>query len=82
MKIIYDIEEVAIACKNDEEVVFAVIENNKYSLFKFGYYQLKHRTTKEFNHVSYQKKKDLLYYLLFCYARLSFGKYTLTYEYK
>lgn len=81
MKIIYDIEEVAIACKHDEEVVFAVTDDNKYSLFKFGYYQLKHKTTKEFNHISYQKKKDLLYYLLHCYARLSFGKYTLTYDY-
>lgn len=82
MKVIYDIEEVAIACKNGEEVVFAVTDHNQYSLFTFSYYQLKHRTTREFNHISYQKKKDFLYYILYSYARLSFGKYNLTYDYK
>jgi len=82
MKIIYDIEETAIACKHGEEVTFAITEHNKYSLFKFSYYQLKHKTAKEFNHISYQKDKDLLYYFLRSCAKLSFDNYTLTYDYK
>jgi len=80
MRIIYDIEEAAVACKDGEDVVFAVTEHNKYTLFKFSYYQLKHKTTKEFNHISYQKEKDLLYYFLRCCAKLSFDTYTLTYD--
>ena len=82
MKVIYDIEEAAIACKHGEEVVFAITDKNKYSLFSFSYYQLKHKTTKEFNHISYQKEKDLLFYFLRCCAKLSFDNYTLTYDHK
>jgi len=82
MKTIYDIEEATIACKNGEAVIYAITQENKYSLFKLCYYQLKHKTTKEFHHISYRKEKDLLYYFLRCCATLSFDKYTLTYDYK
>lgn len=81
MKIIYDIEEAAIACAQGQELTFAITKKNKYSLCAFSYYQIKHKTCKEFNHISYQKEKDLFYYFLRCCAKLSFGKYTLSYDF-
>ena len=82
MSVIYDIEEAAIACARGEEVTFAITKANKYSLCKFSYFQIKHKTRKEFRHISYQKEKDLLYYFLRCCATISFGKYKLTYDFE
>ena len=81
MRMLYNIEEAAIASAKAEEIIFVLTQENKYSLFAFSYYQLKHKTTKEFKHISYQKKKDLLYFFLRCCATISFGKYTLSYDY-
>ena len=75
-----DIEAAAIAAKRDEEVCFVLTKENKWSLFAFCYYQLKHRTLKEFNCIVYNKQKDTLYYLLRFVARINSKKYTLLYD--
>lgn len=75
-----DIEEAAKKCATGEKIVFVITNENKYTLLKFSYYQLKYKTLREFNHISYQKEKDLFYYFLLCCAKLSFGKYKLTYD--
>lgn len=82
MLILYDIEEATKACANGEDVTFAITDKNRWSIFSFSYYQIKHKTTKEFTHISYQKNKDLLYYLLLLCSKISFGKYQLSYDYK
>lgn len=82
MKEIYNIEEAAMACANNKEVTFVITSENKYDIYKFSYYQIKHKSRKEFKHISYQKEKDLLYYFLRFCSTISFGKYTLTYDYK
>ena len=72
-----DIEEAAIESAKDTEVCFVITEENKYSLFTFCYYQLKHRTMKEFNCIIYAKKKDILYYLLYFVSAINSQRYIL-----
>lgn len=74
------IEEAAIRSANDEEVCFVLTKENKYTLFTFCYYQLKHKTLKEFNCIIYAKERDILYYLLRFVSRINAKKYTLTYD--
>lgn len=74
------IEEAAIRSANDEEVCFVLTKENKYTLFAFCYYQLKHKTLKEFNCIIYAKERDILYYLLRFVSRINAKKYTLTYD--
>jgi hypothetical protein len=75
-----NIEEVAIQSAKDIEVCFVLTKQNKYSLFTFCYYQLKHKTLKEFNCIIYAKKKDILYYILKSVAFLNHKKYKLIYD--
>ncbi len=75
-----DIETAAIAAKRDEEVCFVLTKENKWSLFAFCYYQLKHKTLKEFNCIIYNKEKDILYYILKFVVFLNSKKYKLLYE--
>ncbi len=82
MKYYYDIKEATKACAKGEELIFAINEKNRYSLFLFTFYQYKYKTNKEFKHISYQKPKDLLYYFLRLVSRISLGYYKLTYDYK
>lgn len=71
------IEEAAIESAKNTEVCFVITKKNKYSLFTFCYYQLKHKTTKEFNCIIYAKKKDTLYYLLYFVSAINSKKYIL-----
>ena len=82
MKYLYNIEDVAKECSLGQDVVFCITSTNKYTLFLFPYFQLKYKTLKEFHHISYQKEKDLLYYFLKCCAKVSLGKYILSFDFK
>lgn len=75
-----NIETAAVAAKRGEEVCFVLTKENKWSLFTFCYYQLKHKTLQEFNCIIYNKQKDLLYYLLRFVTIINSKKYTLLYE--
>lgn len=75
-----NIEEACILANRGEDVIFRITEANRYSLFKLCYYQLKHKTTKEFKTIEYAKPKDWLYYALLLASRLSFGHYTITHR--
>lgn len=75
-----NIEEAAILSAQDKKVCFVLTKQNKYSLFTFCYYQLKHRTLKEFNCIIYAKNKDILYYILKSVAYLNSKKYSLIYD--
>lgn len=74
------IEEAAILSAKGEEVCFVLTKHNKWTLFTFCYYQLKHRTLKEFNCIIYKKNKDILYYLLRFVVLINSKKYSLVYE--
>lgn len=74
------IEEAAIHSANDQEVCFVLTKENKYTLFSFCYYQLKHKTLKEFNCIIYAKERDILYYLLRFVGRINSKKYTLVHD--
>lgn len=80
MLITSNIEQAAMACAKGEEVTFFVNETNQRSLFTFCYYQLKHKTTNEFETIIWKRKKNLLYYFLRLASQLSFGKYKLIYK--
>lgn len=82
MRKIYDINQAAKACANDEDIIFVITKKNKYSILKFGFLQYKYHTNKEFKHISYEKPKDLFYYFLRFISKISFGHYKLTYGYK
>jgi hypothetical protein len=75
-----NIEEAALWAKRGEEVCFVLTKENKWSLFTFCYYQLKHKTLKEFDCIIYNKPKNLLYYLLRFVTLINSKKYTLRYE--
>lgn len=75
-----DIETAAIAASRDADVCFVITKQNKWTLFAFCYYQLKHRTIKEFNCIIYNKEKDILYYILKFVVLLNSKKYKLLYE--
>lgn len=75
-----NIEDAAIHCKAGEEVCFVVTDRNRFTLFQFCYFQLKHKTLKEFHCISYRKDKDWLYYLLRGVEKLNGGNYKLRYE--
>ncbi|CAA6823380.1 MAG: Unknown protein [uncultured Sulfurovum sp.] len=77
-----NVEQAVIHSKKGKDVSFVITPKNKYSLFKVCYYELKHRTRSEFRTIIYQKKKDLLYYMLRGVHLLTFGHYTLVYEYE
>lgn len=77
-----DIEEAVINSKEGKDVSFVITSENKYSLFKVCYYEVKHRTRSEFRTIIYKKKKDLLYYMLRFVDIITFGHYTLLYEYE
>jgi hypothetical protein len=74
------IEEAAILSAQDQKVCFVLTKENKYTLFHFCYYQLKHRTLKEFNCIIYAKNKDILYYLLRFVVVINSKKYTLIHD--
>ena len=74
------IEEAAIESANDKEVCFVLTKQNKYTLFTFCYYQIKHKTMKEFNCIVYAKEKDILYYLLRFVVIINSKKYTLIHD--
>lgn len=76
-----DIEEIAKAGARGEETTFVITKKNKYTIALFCYYQVKHKTLKEFKHISYQKPKDLFYYFLKTVSKLSFGEYHISYDY-
>lgn len=76
-----NIEEAVMNSKEGEDVAFVITSNNKYSLFKVCYYEIKHRTRSEFRTIVYNKKKDLLYYMLRFVHIITFGHYNLVYEY-
>lgn len=75
-----NIEEAVINSKEGEEVSFIITSENKYSLFKVCYYEVKHRTRSEFRTIIYKKKKDLLYYMLRFVHIITFGHYNLIFE--
>lgn len=75
-----DIEAAAIAASRDEEVCFVLTKKNKWTLFKFCYYQLKHKTFKEFNCIIYNKEKDMLYYFLNFVTLIDSKNHTLVYD--
>ncbi len=77
-----NIEEAVINSKDGKDVAFVIISENKYSLFKVCYYEIKHRTRSEFRTIIYKKKKDLLYYMLRFVHIITFGHYNLIYEYE
>lgn len=77
-----NIEEAVIRSKEGKNVSFVITSNNKYSLFKVCYYEIIHRTRSEFRTIIYKKKKDLLYYMLRFVHIITFGHYTLVYEYE
>lgn len=81
MLVTMDIEEAALACSKDEKVTFVINQNNKWHIFLFCVYQIKYKTLKDFQHISFEKEKDGLYWLLKTVAFLSFGTYKLTYNY-
>jgi len=72
-----NIEIAAIESAKGTEVCFVLTKKNKYRLFTFCYYQLKHKTIKEFNCIIYAKNKDILYYLLHFVVLINSKKYTL-----
>lgn len=74
------IEETAILSKEGKDVGFVLNAQNKWTLFTFCYYQLKHKTLKEFNCIIYAKDKDILYYVLKFVAKINSKKYTLKHE--
>ncbi|WP_295421982.1 hypothetical protein [Sulfurovum sp.] len=76
-----NIEEAVIHSKEGKDVAFVITSTNKYSLFKVCYYEIKHRTRSEFRTIVYNKKKDLLYYMLRFVHIITFGHYNLVYEY-
>lgn len=82
MLVTTNIEEAAMACSKDEKVTFVINQNNRCRIFLFSIYQLKYRTLKVFKHISFQREKDTFYWLLKMVAILSFGTYTLTYDFK
>lgn len=82
MRKIYDINEAAKACANGEDITFAINDKNKYAVLLFGFYQYKYHTNKEFKHISYEKSKDIFYYVLLSISKISLGHYKLTYDYK
>ena len=82
MKKIYNIEEAVKATANDEEITFVVTDETKYDILKVVYYQIKHKTNKEFKHISYEKNKDIIFYILKFFSIISFGIYKLTYDKK
>lgn len=75
-----NIEEAAIMSAKNEKVCFVLTKKNKYTLFTFCYYQMKHKTLKEFNCIVYAKNKDILYHVLKFVAFLNSKKYTLIYD--
>lgn len=77
-----DIEEAVINSKEGKDVIFVINSENKYSLFKVCYYEIKHRTRSEFRTIIYKKKKDLLYYILRFVHIITFGNHTLIYEHE
>lgn len=77
-----NIEEAVINSKEGKDVAFVITSENKYSLFKVCYYEVKYRTRSEFRTIIYKKKKDLLYYMLRIVHLITFGHYTLIYEYE
>lgn len=81
MKEVFDIEEAAKLCAKGEDITFVITNNNRYAILFFAFYQFKHKTNKEFKHISYRKSKDTLYYILKGFAKISFGYYKLTYDY-
>lgn len=79
MRITTDIEEATILANSGEEVTFRITDSNRYTLFKLCYYQLKHKTLREFKTIEYAKSKDWLYYMLLLASKLSFGHYKIRY---
>lgn len=77
-----NIEEAVIHSKEGKDVSFVITSENKYSLFKVCYYEIKHRTRSEFRTIIYKKKKDILYYMLRFVDIITFGHYTLIYAYE
>lgn len=82
MREVYDINEAAKACANGEDITFVINKENKYAILLFAFYQVKHKTNKEFRHISYRKSKDLLYYILRFFSKISFGYYRLSFDYE
>jgi hypothetical protein len=82
MHVTKDIKQAALLCSRGERVTFVITKENKWSLFSFCFYQYKFRTLKDFKHISYQKEKDGLYWFLKAVAVVSFGTYTLSYDFK
>ena len=76
------VEEAVINSKTNKDVEFVITSENKWSLFKVCYYEMKHRTPCEFRTIVYKKKIDLLYYLLRFVDTITFGHYHLIYEYE
>lgn len=76
-----DIEKAVINSKEGKDVAFVITSENKYSLFKVCCYEIIHRSRSEFRTIIYKKKKDLLYYMLRFVHIITFGHYTLVYEY-
>ena len=81
MIITYNIENAAYLCAKGEDVTFAITKQNEWSLFLFCFYQLKYKTLKDFKKISFRKKKDPLYYFLKLFATISFGYYTISFDY-
>ncbi|MBT8344263.1 MAG: hypothetical protein KJO45_06045 [Sulfurovum sp.] len=75
-----NIERATIEVAKGNEVCFVLNKKNNYTLFLFCYYQLKHKTFKEFNCIIYNKQKDLLYYILAFVAKINAKKYTLIFK--
>lgn len=75
-----DIEVATILANEGKEVVFKITRYNRYDLFKLCYYQLKHRSIKEFRTIEYAKSKDWLYFALLLASKLSFGYYKITHK--
>lgn len=82
MREVDNINEAAKACANDEDITFVINKKNKYKILLFAFYQIKHKTNKEFRHISYRKQKDLFYYILRFFSKISFGYYKLSFDYK
>lgn len=77
IKIVYDIEEAAKMLSNGENIAFGINDKNKSSFFSFFYYQIKHKTNKEFKIIYYETEKDALYFMISLVAKMSFGRYKL-----
>lgn len=75
-----NIEIATIKSAKNKEVCFVLTRKNKYKLFTFWYYQIKHKTLKEFHCILYAKNRDMLYFILRLVAIISAKKYTLIYN--